>query len=663
MGSRIKQRLGKARVLGLGISRKAVHAKKDGSVAALDVVKPSPANMENDDFDRSKEHDLRRWLTGEEDDLLTWLNEGDKGETDALSSITNTVGEGGARNRSEKGDKELAELKLAVIEVLRRSQPTDSNQDESIPALTQRLHEVVEHDALSHTDLDHRLRDNQDLRKEFDSAMASIPKDQRSLIKKQIELAEREAKLLAKERARSDAVANGDGVGASSMSELEERFQAELRQKELEFREKEKDYKAKVEYLAEELKRESLEEQQKEDELKFAKMNSTEANKEMEMKLRDFQLKEKRMLLMEEEIARLKIDVRERDDELRKIKEVVGYKEQELLRREEDLDYREKLMAGERRKLDEAKREVTNVEEVELKKRLEDLKMEVQHKEEELIAKEKFLNAKSEELRLRESGVIDDEIQRREEERAIEFNVAKVKTGNSRLDDLLLGGIPFGSNVLIHGPPFIGKEIMIAQFVAEGLKKGVPCIWVITDKTPKDIREEMAPILSGYEEYEHRGLVKYIDSYSKSMGEAADDPYAIFISEPTDHDGIMEATDKVAKEFKEKHKYYRLAFRSVSTLVAYSDPNIAFRFLNPFCGRRKREGAVSMYVIEKGMHGEQEIQMLGSIMDGMIDFKLDQLKSNFSIQGICDVQSRSYIRYTVGKHGLSIGSFSLDHIR
>jgi len=663
MGSRIKQRLGKARVLGLGISRKAVHAKKDGSVAALDVVKPSPANMENDDFDRSKEHDLRRWLTGEEDDLLTWLNEGDKGETDALSSITNTVGEGGARNRSEKGDKELAELKLAVIEVLRRSQPTDSNQDESIPALTQRLHEVVEHDALSHTDLDHRLRDNQDLRKEFDSAMASIPKDQRSLIKKQIELAEREAKLLAKEKERSDAMANGDGVGASSMAELEERFQAELRQKELEFREKEKDYKAKVEYLAEELKRESLEEQQKEDELKFAKMNSTEANKEMEMKLRDFQLKEKRMLLMEEEIARLKIDVRERDDELRKIKEVVGYKEQELLRREEDLDYREKLMAGERRKLDEAKREVTNVEEVELKKRLEDLKMEVQHKEEDLIAKEKFLNAKSEELRLRESGVIDDEIQRREEERAIEFNVAKVKTGNSRLDDLLLGGIPFGSNVLIHGPPFIGKEIMIAQFVAEGLKKGVPCIWVITDKTPKDIREEMVPILSGYEEYEHRGLVKYIDSYSKSMGEAADDPYAIFISEPTDHDGIMEATDKVAKEFKEKHKYYRLAFRSVSTLVAYSDPNIAFRFLNPFCGRRKREGAVSMYVIEKGMHGEQEIQMLGSIMDGMVDFKLDQLKSNFSIQGISDVQSRSYIRYTVGKHGLSIGSFSLDHIR
>ncbi len=632
-------------------------------MAAIEAVKPSSASIPADDFDRSKDDDLRRWLTGEEDDLLSWLSEADRGETDALSPLAPGLGDSGLQERSEKGDKELMELKLAVIEVLRRTQPSDAVQDESASALAKKLQELSQSHALSRKDLDRLLQDNQELKKEFDSAMASMPKDQRSLIKKQIELAEREAKLLAKEREQAHNAGNGNGVGASSMSELEERFQAELRQKELEFQEKEKDYRAKVEYLAEELKRKSLDEQQKVDELKFAKMNGTQANKELEMKLKDVQLKEKRMLLMEEEIARLKIDVRERDDELRKIKEVIGYKEQELLRREEDLDYREKLMVGERRKLDEAKREVTNVEEVELKKRLEELKSEVSRKEEELIAKEKFLNAKSEELRLRESGVIDDEIKRREEERAIEFNVAKVKTGNSRLDDLLLGGIPFGSNVLIHGPPFIGKEIMIAQFVGEGLKKGIPCIWVITDKTPKDIREEMAPILSGYEEYEHRGLVKYIDSYTKSMGEATNDPYAIYIDEPTDHDAIMEATDKVAKEFKESHKYYRLAFRSVSTLVAYSDPNTAFRFLSPFCGRRKRDGAVSMYVIEKGMHGEQEIQMLGSIMDGMVDFKLDQLKSYFSVQGICDVQSRSYIRYTTGKHGLSIGSFSLDHIR
>lgn len=650
----------------MGVSRKAATAKRDGTATAMEAMRASPTPTALSDADKDKVDDLRRWLTGEEDSLLTWLNEGDgRGETEAMVHATQALDEEGGelRDKMERLEKELSELRSALLDELRKHQPADAVLDESPQSLSAKLREVLEHNAMLRSDVDRLMRTDHELKREFETAMSTLPLDQMSLIKRQIELTEREARLQAQEREHPLNGTNGDEVGTSSVSELEERFQVELRQKELEFHEKEKDYKAKVEYLAEELKRKSLEEQQKEDELKFAKMSQNDANREMEAKLRGVQLKEKRVLLMEEEIAKLKIDIRERDDELRKIKEVVGYKEQELLRREEDIDYREKLMAGERRKLDEAKREVTSVDEVELKRRLEDLKNEVSRKEEELIAREKYLNAKTEELRMRESGVIDDEIKRREEERAVEFNVAKIKTGNSRLDDLLLGGIPFGSNVLIHGPPFIGKEVMIAQFVAEGLKKGIPCIWVITDKTPNDIREEMRNILSGYEEYERRGLVKYIDSYSRSMGESVDDPYAIFIDEPTDHDSVMEATDRVAKEFKEKHKYYRLAFRSVSTVIAYSDPNTAFRFLSPFCGRRKRDGAVSMFVIEKGMHGEQEIQMLGSIMDGMVDFKLDQLKSYFSIQGISDVQSRSYIRYTVGKHGLSIGSFSLDHIR
>jgi Lhr-like helicase len=125
----------------------------------------------------------------------------------------------------------------------------------------------------------------------------------------------------------------------------------------------------------------------------------------------------------------------------------------------------------------------------------------------------------------------------------------------------------------------------------------------------------------------------------------------------------MKAVDATAKELMKTHKYYRLAFRSISTLIAYLDSNTAFKFLQPFCGKRKRERAVCMFSVEKGMHEEQDIQMIGSIMDGMIDYKVEQLKTFLSIKGICDVQSRAFIDYTHSKQGLSIGSFSLDHIR
>jgi KaiC/GvpD/RAD55 family RecA-like ATPase len=264
---------------------------------------------------------------------------------------------------------------------------------------------------------------------------------------------------------------------------------------------------------------------------------------------------------------------------------------------------------------------------------------------------------------MRESGLIEDEIKAREKDVVLEATQAKVKTGNTRLDDLLLGGIPFGSNIMVHGPPFVGKEVLVNTFIAEGLKKGIPALWVITDKTPKDVREEMKFVLSGYDEYERKGLVRYIDAFSRSMGDDSKDEFTTYIDEPTDHEKISEAVENITKGFRENHEYYRMAFRSISTLIAYSDPNTAFRFLSPLCGKRKRDKAVSMFTVEKGMHGEQEIQMLGSIMDGMIDFKVDQLKTFFSVQGISEVQSRAYIRYTASKHALQIGSFALDHIR
>jgi KaiC/GvpD/RAD55 family RecA-like ATPase len=303
------------------------------------------------------------------------------------------------------------------------------------------------------------------------------------------------------------------------------------------------------------------------------------------------------------------------------------------------------------------------LEEAELMKKLETLKAEVANKEDELRAKEKYVLAKQEELRLREQGLIEDEITYREKERALEIQERKVKTGIPRFDDLLLGGMPIGSNIMIHGPPFIGKEVMANTFIMEGLRKGIPTIIVLTDKTPKDVRDEMRFIMSGFEEYEKLGLVKYVDTFARAMGVDDDDPHTIYIDRPDDHEKMAEAIEAIAKQFKEKHVYYRMLFRSVSTLIAYSDPNAAFRFLSPMCGRRKKDQAVSFFIVEKGMHSEQELQMLGSIMDGMVDFKVDQLKTFFAIKGISDVQSRAYIRYTATKSALTIGSFALDHIR
>jgi KaiC/GvpD/RAD55 family RecA-like ATPase len=610
--------------------------------------------------------DLKKWLSGEES-LLSWLNEGAEPEL-PINSDVEIGGESEAqedqltlKEKVTDYEDELTRLRKEIGEMRERRESTGVTD----PETTKKLRGLSNENTRLLKELENARKMREALKSQFESSLGNLPVDRASIIRKEVELRELEKELSARETAVSEkeATLKDKTISAADENDLEERFHAELRGKDLEFQRREQELMAKVDGLEQDLKQKAIDDRLLESELKIARMTGPEAEREIQERIRDLQLKEKSIMLKDAEIEKLRTENREKDDELSKIKSVVSYKEEEILRREEDLFHREKVLSEEHRRFDEMKKQLSGLDELELKKRLEDLKADIQRKEEEIRAKEKYLNAKMEELRRREQGVIEDEISAKEEDRALEVQQAKVKTGNDRLDDLLLGGIPFGSNILIHGPPFVGKEVMVNQFMAEGLKKGLPVLWVLTDKTPHDIREEMNYVLSGYEEYEKLGLVKYVDSYSRSMGETTDDPYTIYIDEPTDHDTIMDNVEKIVKVYKDKHESYRLAFRSISTLIAYSDPNTAFRFLSPFCGRRKRDKAVALFTVEKGVHGEQEIQMLGSIMDGMIDFKVDQLRTFFAVSGISDVQSRTYIRYTSSKHGLTIGSFALEHIR
>ena len=504
---------------------------------------------------------------------------------------------------------------------------------------------------------------NEALKDKIAVGLAKGKPSERELKKRDIALTEREAALKVREAATSLKVGPEAPQSAVVDEDLKRRLEEELRENERGYLEKEEEFKKRIIELEEQVNKAKIEDQVRAQEKALESKPRREIEDILRKKEQEILSKEKSMLLREQEIQRLQEEVGLKEDELHKLKEPLAYKEEELLRREQDLTYKQNLLEAEMRKLEQAKAQGGSTEELDLKARLEQLKGEITQKEEEVRSKESYLKQKMEELRLREQGMIEEEIEARAEDRQVEVKQQRVKTGIPRLDDLLLGGIPFSSNVSVYGPAYVGKEVLVSLFMADGLKKGLPVLWILTDKGPADIREDMTFVLPDYEEREKLGLVKYIDAYSKSMGADASDPNTTYIDDPTDHGAILKAADTLAAEWRKKNQSYRLAFRSVSTLIAYLDPTTTFKFLQPFVGRRKRDKAVAMYVIEKGMHEEQEIQMLGSLMDGTIEFKVEQLKSFLSIKGICDVQSRSWIRYTYTKSSLSIGSFSLDHIK
>jgi KaiC/GvpD/RAD55 family RecA-like ATPase len=646
---------------------------------------------------------LARWLSGQEDDVNVWLQDarapepspeaigpnellareaeliqlretlkeklkqfesGEFNPQTVIDELARTKSELEIeRNRTRQLVEEMENVKrgsIAVIKYIKSQQGAEADQS----VITDKLASEM----ANRETLELKMMQLEEVvaayKEKIEPRISELPPDAQELKRTQVELAEKEAQLEAMKKqllAKEEALSQG-AIAAAIQSAPIANSPDMVAQTEA-FAKREQEMLAKTHEVESKLASAEVTLKQKEEMIRISGGAGKGVDKEVMRKLEDAQRLERSLVLREKEVQQLKEELKIREDEMKKVKEPMRYKEEEMLRREEDLMFREKLVQEEQKKVARVQAELTSQDELTLKKHLEELQAEVTAKEEEIRAKEKYLSSKEEDLRLREQGVITDEIEKREADRQLEIKQEKVKTGTARLDDLLLGGIPFGSNVLVYGPPFTGKEVLMSVFIAEGLKKGIPAIWIMTEKSPKDIREEMMFVLSGYEEYEKRGLVKYVDAYSRSMGDESQDPYAEYIESPTDYESIQKAVESAAKTFKEEHEYYRVAFRSISTLIAYLDPGTAFRFLSPVVGRRKRDRAVAMYTIEKGVHGEQEIQMIGSLMDGMIEFKVENLNTFLTVKGICDVQSRAYIRYSASKSNVTIGSFSLDHIR
>jgi len=177
----------------------------------------------------------------------------------------------------------------------------------------------------------------------------------------------------------------------------------------------------------------------------------------------------------------------------------------------------------------------------------------------------------------------------------------------------------------------------------------------------------MLAVFPQYGEAEAKGLVRYADIYSRTLGVTQAEP-GVKLLAPTDKAMLEQLTQVVngfGQEFRDKFpgKSYRLVFETVSTLAAYLDTSATFRFLQPFSGRRRMDGAASYYVLETGMHTESDLQTLEHMTDGSVNLKLDQLKTFLSIRGLGEVQSRAWVGYTFSKKSFSLGSFSLDHIR
>ncbi len=222
-------------------------------------------------------------------------------------------------------------------------------------------------------------------------------------------------------------------------------------------------------------------------------------------------------------------------------------------------------------------------------------------------------------------------------------DIEKTDTGIPELNQLLNGGFPKGSNILLQGPIGTGKSTIGRRFMSNGLNNKERCMFITLDDSPQMIRKSMNNILTKrIDEFEELNLFSVVDGYSWSSG-------ATLKKEKYSIDGILDLNQlsmvisdagmSLGQSIQSKLGGRRI-IDSISSLLINFDLSLAQRFLSQLCRTSLAFGMVNtIFVLEDGTVSEHVLNNIKYVMDGVVETK--QVDGEFYLR----VSSMKWIDY------------------
>ncbi|MGA1819785.1 MAG: RAD55 family ATPase [Thermoplasmatota archaeon] len=240
----------------------------------------------------------------------------------------------------------------------------------------------------------------------------------------------------------------------------------------------------------------------------------------------------------------------------------------------------------------------------------------------------------------------------------------KARSGGRRIDELLGGGFPFKSCTVVQGPAFIGKDILLSQFVAEGIRYGIPALVILTQSTTSKFRKMIVELEYKLEERERAGLLSYVDCHAKTVGLMGKNPFALYLNGVSDLDALSHAIDKFQSAYRENFFYHRMIFDSLSSVLRTHGINRTISFLNNLTAKTKAYNGIALFDLASGIHQPEEINAIEHVMEGSIVMREDKGGHHMMIKGLQDVKGRDWVRYSFNEKGIDIvGSYSYGYIK
>ncbi len=90
--------------------------------------------------------------------------------------------------------------------------------------------------------------------------------------------------------------------------------------------------------------------------------------------------------------------------------------------------------------------------------------------------------------------------------------IPRMETGIPGFDHITMGGVPRGRSTLVAGGPGCAKTVFAGQFVAEGLRRGEPGVYVTLEETADDLRDNFATLGFDFAAAERAEMFEFVDA-------------------------------------------------------------------------------------------------------------------------------------------------------
>lgn len=203
----------------------------------------------------------------------------------------------------------------------------------------------------------------------------------------------------------------------------------------------------------------------------------------------------------------------------------------------------------------------------------------------------------------------------------------KLRSGLRILDNLMGGGFPNRSLILLRGFPGCGSEEFSQQFLSYGLEIGSTAVYFTLRRTAKEILHSMSSINTRITDYVSSGKLIFIDDYTARLKEFAVEysllppGKATFESDTFWKIDTLKRLDNFVKDkIKKINGETRGVLDSLSYLLRTNELKDVLKFLEELHYTIQIYGGVYLLLLVDGMHEPKTIATISDLADGVIRF-------------------------------------------